>query len=310
MRGAVKITYWDIANAGELVSVYNAQLTEIPHCYPVSPEEFQAGVSFQKDGDGLNENLHSQKIIVGEYGGRIVGFADVAVVSNIDEDGQEECQGLIRLLTYQRGCRQVGQALLEEAESYLSGLGQDQIKAFRISYGVDYCYRFYNLGFGLVSDRTSHICALFRMNGYDVCGGEIFMSQPGYEVDEPVAPDNQLEISVDTHAARGNLPGLVVRALGGGNELGTCKSLSVGDYCRSAEAQDWIFVKWLGVEENGRTNGWGRYLLQRNLWEARKLGYKNTVISCDVKNPRAQLFYTNYGYRVADTAYGFTKRLG
>jgi ribosomal protein S18 acetylase RimI-like enzyme len=305
----VKITSWNIADVGELAYVYNEQIASIPHCYPVSPEEFEAGVRYRKDTNEPYENLHSQRLIVGEHDGGIAGFADVAVVSNIDEDGQKEHQGLIRMLTYRRGCRPVGQALLDEAERYLATLGENQIKAFRISYGTEYCYPFYKLGFGLVSDRTSHICALFRMNGYDVCGGEIFMNQPDYDVDEPVAPDNEVEISVEKKPARGDLPGLVVQALHGGKELGTCKSLSAGDYCRSIEAQDWVFIKWLGVDETTRVKGWGRYLLRRNLWEARKLGYRNTVISCDVKNPRAQLFYTIYGYRVADTAYGFTKDL-
>ena len=57
--------------------------------------------------------------------------------------------------------------------------------------------------------------------------------------------------------------------------------------------------------EQGR--GWGRYLLTRTLWEARRLGYRHTAISTCKRNYRAQLFYTNYGYRVTDTVYGFIK---
>ncbi|MFQ6041416.1 MAG: hypothetical protein ACE5PV_11220 [Candidatus Poribacteria bacterium] len=47
--------------------------------------------------------------------------------------------------------------------------------------------------------------------------------------------------------------------------------------------------------------------MQRNLWEMRKIGYKNTAISTDITNYRAQLFYTNYGYRVVNTGYGLVK---
>ena len=307
---AVKITYRNIADAGDLVHIYNDQIARVPHCYPVSQEEFETGVRFRKDIDEPYENLHSQKIIVGEEEGKIVGFADVAAVSNIEEKGQAGRQGLIRLLTYQPGYRPVGQALLEAAEKYLSDLGEKQIKAFRISYRNDHCYRFYHLGFGLVSDRTSHISAMFRINGYEACGGEIFMSQPDYRADEPLPPDKRVEVTVEKFKDRGELPGLVVHALEDGRELGTCKSLSAGDYCRSAEAQDWVFIKWLGVEENTRVKGWGSYLLKRNLWEARKLGYRNAVISCDVVNHRALLFYTNYGFRVDDTTNGFAKILG
>ena len=112
---------------GELAPIYSEQMALVPHCYPVSPEEFKVGVRYRKDVNIPYENVHSQEIIVGEYGGKIVGFADVAIISDIHEEGQKEQQGLIRLLTYQRGCRPVGQALLEESEKYLSSLGADQI---------------------------------------------------------------------------------------------------------------------------------------------------------------------------------------
>ena len=150
----MKIMFWDVEAVGELAPIYSEQMALVPHCYPVSPEEFKVGMRYRKDADIPYENVHSQEIIVGEYGGKIVGFADVAIISDIHEEGQKEQQGLIRLLTYQRGCRPVGQALLEESEKYLSSLGADQIKAFRVSYRNDYCYRFYHLGFGLISDRA------------------------------------------------------------------------------------------------------------------------------------------------------------
>jgi GNAT superfamily N-acetyltransferase len=305
----VKITYWDIENAGELAHVYNEQITRIPHCWPVSRQEFRTGVCCRKDADEPYDNLNSQKIIVGEQDGEIIGFADVAAVSNIHEEDQQEHQGLIRLLTYQRGHRPVGQALLEESEKYLAGLGENQIKAFRISYRNDYCYRFYHLGFGLVSDRVSHICALFHMNGYKICGGEVFMNQPGYDIGAPVPPDSRTEIIVEQHPGRAEFPGLTVQALRDGNEIGVCVSVSSGEYCRAGEAQDWVFIKWLGIAEEERAKGWGRYLLQRNLWEAREIGYRNTIISANIKNYRALLFYTNYGYRVSDTVYGLVKNL-
>lgn len=303
----VKIEYWSIEDAGELVHVYNKQVAQIPHCYSVSPEEFRKGLLYQKDADKPYENLRSEKIIVGKQNNRIVGFADVAAVANIKEGDQEEHQGLIRFLTYQPGCRPVGQALLEESERYLSGLGEHRIKAYRVTFHQDYCYRFYHLGFGLVSDQISHIYALFRMNGYEICGGEIFMDQPNYSVDEPVSPDDQVEVTVEQHPGRGKLPGLIIKALRAGKEIGVCESVSAGKYCQASEAQDWVFIKWVGVEEEEQAKGWGRYVLNRNLWEARKIGYKNTVISTNIKNYRALLFYTNYGYRVVDTTYGFVR---
>ena len=308
----MKIMYWDVADAGNLVHVYNEQLTRVPYCYPVSPEEFEIGVRYRKDADEPYEELHSEKFIVGEQNGKIVGFSDVVVVET-EEYEQKERIGLIRFLTYQPSYRSVGQALLKESERYLCDLGMSEIRAFRITYDDDdLSYRFYHLGFGLISDQTTHIYALFRMNGYEINSaeqGEVFLNQPEYSVDEPMLPDNQVEIVVKQKPGRGVLPGLTVQALRSGNEIGVCYSLSAGQYCQTSEVQDWVFIKWIGVEEEEQGKGWGHYLLQRNLWEMQKIGYKNTVISTDITNYRAQLFYTNYGYRVVDTTYGFVKNV-
>jgi GNAT superfamily N-acetyltransferase len=306
----MRITYRDITDAGDLTHVYNEQLADVPHCYPVSPDEFEIGIRYRKDTDEPYGELHSEKIIIGEQDGRIVGFADVAVVQ-MEEDEQKEHKGLIRFLTYQPGCRSVGQAILEESEKYLRDLGMDHISAFRITFDDDdFSYRFYQLGFGLISDQTMHIHALFRMNGYEINRreqGEVFLNRPEYSLAEPVLPDNRVEIAVKQQPGRGDLPGLIVKAFHSGSEIGICKSVSVGRYCRAGEAQDWAFIKALYIEDEEQGKGWGRYLLQRNLWEMRKIGYKNIVISTDISNHRAQLFYTNYGYRLVNIGYGFVK---
>jgi GNAT superfamily N-acetyltransferase len=296
----VKISYLDFSEARELYQVYNAQVAEIPHCYSVSKDEFIEGICKP------HENLYSQKIITGEEDGKTVGFSHVTGIK-VNQEGQKENQGLIRFLTYQRGYRPVGQALLKESEKYLMDLGETQVKAFRVSYSGDCCYRFYHLGFGLVSDRVTHICSLFRMNGYQVTGGEMFMEQPGYNLNEPTPPESDVEIIVDRKSGRGALPNLSVQAVRSGKEVGICESRSMGEYCQAEDAQNWIFIKWLGVEEGKWGKGWGRYLLRRNLWEAQELGYKNTAISANIRNYRAHLFYTNYGYKVVDTTYEFTK---
>ena len=309
----VKIMYWSVADAGNLVRVYNEQLAaNVPHCHPVSPEEFEIGIRYRKDADEPYDELHSEKIIVGEQNGKIVGFADV-VVAEMEEDGQKEYKGLIRFLTYEPSYRSVGQALLEASEKHLRDLSMDDISAFRIAFADDdFSYRFYQLGFGLVSDRMMHVCALFRINGYQINRrkqGEVFLNQPEYSVAEPVLPDSRVEIAVQQQPGRGVLPGVLAQASRGAKEIGLCRSVSVGRYCQASEAQNWGFIKALYIHEEEQGKGWGRYLLQRNLWEMRKIGYENTVISCDIANYRAQLFYTNYGYRLVNTGYGFVKNV-
>ena len=38
-------------------------------------------------------------------------------------------------------------------------------------------------------------------------------------------------------------------------------------------------------------------------------GFRRAIISTNWRNWRAMLLYSNYGYRVADWTYGFTKTL-
>jgi len=299
----LKILHWDVSEAGNLVHVYNEHVVDVPHCYPISREEFEIGICDPKNDRHCKE-LHSEKIIVGEQDGKIIGFAHVAF-GRIKFSDRERCGGLIHFLTYQAGYRQIGQAILEECEKYLRDLGASQIWAFQNGCN----YRFYHLDFGNLSDQMGHVYALLRMNGYEINEGEIFMEQPEYSVTEPVLPDEQVEIIVKKEPGRGVLPGLEVRALRKGKEIGICESGSAGDCCRAGEAQSTFFTHWLGVKEGEQGKGWGRYLLHRTLWEMRKIGYKDAVISTDWENYRALLFYTNYGYRVTDTVYGFVKKI-
>jgi GNAT superfamily N-acetyltransferase len=115
-------------------------------------------------------------------------------------------------------------------------------------------------------------------------------------------------VQVQLQEGRGTLPNVAVRAMLKGQEIGSCIALSGEDLSHAREAHNRIFIDGLGVTDKEQGKGWGRYLLTRTLWEARQLGYRHTIISTDQKNHRAQLFYTNYGYRVTDTVYGFTKK--
>ena len=89
------------------------------------------------------------------------------------------------------------------------------------------------------------------------------MEEREYSITEPVPPDDSMEIAVEQKPGRGVLPGLLVRALRNGKEIGTCVPGSAGDCCQAKEAQNSFFVHWLGVKEEEQGKGWGRYLLQR-----------------------------------------------
>jgi len=307
----MKIAYLGIEDAGKLAHVYNEQIVGVPHCYAVSPEDFEAGLPYRKfDDRDYHEDIHSEKFIIGEQDGKIVSFADVAI-AEIEEGGQKESKGFIRFLTYLPGYRPVGQAILEESERHLTDSDISQIKAFRLNFRNDHCgYHFYHLGYSSVSDQMGHVCALLHMNGYKINGGEIFLDQPEYRANEPVLPHDGVEITIKQGIPeKAVLPGLDVIAYRSGKWIGHCESTSAAEFCQAREAQDWVFISGLYIIEAERGKGWGRYLLQRNLWEMRKIGYKNTVISADIANYRAHLFYMNDGYRVADTTYEFVKNI-
>ncbi|MDQ1327899.1 MAG: family N-acetyltransferase [Candidatus Poribacteria bacterium] len=304
----MKIEYWGVEESIKLTQAYNDQIVGVPHCYAVSQKEFKEGIIYHKvNGGEYSEDIHSEKLIVCEENGIILSFSDVAIAET-EFEGKKEQKGFIRFLTYKSGNRSVGQTLLMESEKYLFSFGVNQIKAFRLLFIRDHCgYRFYHLNYGMLSDKLGHIHGLLGMNGYKISGGEIFMDQPAYQVDEPVLYDKSLDITVEFQNGRAVLPKLNVKAFRDGKEIGQCKSESAGECCDAKEAQDWVFVTGLGINENDQKKGLGRYLLQRNLWEMSKIGYKNSVISTDWNNFRALLFYTNYGYKVVDTMHEFVK---
>jgi GNAT superfamily N-acetyltransferase len=303
----VNIKDWDIDNAGKLAHVYNELVTDVPHCYPVTALEFETELRSPKEETKklLQEEFHADRVFVGEQNGQILGFAHVAM-GGINIHGQRKAGGIIHFLTYQPGYRAIGQALLEECEQYLCGLGASQLWAFQVTCN----YRFYHLGWGNLSDRMGHVYGLFLINGYETDDMEIFLEQRDYSATEPALPDDGMAIVVKQNPGRSILPGLRIETFRGRNLIALIESLSAGEFSQYSEAQECFFIEDFGIlKENEKGKGWGRYLLLRMLWEMRKLGYKHTVLSCTWDNPRAMLLYTNYGYNVTDTVYGLVKDL-
>ncbi len=296
----MKISYINIEESKELASVYNDQFKGTPYFYPVTSDEFENSI---RNRINHSENLHSEKIIIGEQNGKILGFAHISV-GDAKQFGQIKDGGFIHFLTYQSGYRMIGQAILDECEKYLCSFKINQIWAFLHASN----YRFYHLGFGYISDKIGHVLALFRMNGYDVDLGEIFMNYPRYDVSEPELPDRNIKINVSHNVGRGRLPNLYVEATRDGNQVGECVSVSIGEFYDNDDAQDWFFTQWLGIEQEEQGKKLGKYLLHRTFWEMKKIGYNNAIISTNIKNYRAQLFYTNFGYKVVDTGYCLVKR--
>ena len=300
----MKIVRYEPDMARDLVEIYNRAVAGVPHCYPVDAESFSEELLPAGGGESRVKRLHSEAGFVARSGKEILGFSHVAV-----EDPKKEGDpqmGAIRFLWYRPGQRDAGQKLLEASQKYLAELDMNRILAF----DQDYRYPFFCFKHGYLSARMGHVQALLWVNGYRRVKGEVFLDWPEFEPIRPPKPGVSVETEVELREGRGKLPGLNVRAIRKGKEIGICECISCGEFSKVGELQDWAFTEWLGVHKDFQGRGLGRYLLRRALVELDKIGYRNASISTDWENYRAFVFYTNFGYEVVDWTHAYGISIG
>ena len=283
---------------------YNDMTADVPHCYPVTEEEFGTALHGVTTGkaDVKAGGLDSETAFVAISDGAIQAYIHVGI-GQIGEN-REENIGVIRFMAYQRGARQVGQAVLEKAEAYLKTYNISQIFAFP----QDSRYRFYHFDHAYLSDALDQVQGLLGFNGYQRCDGEVFLDWEDYSV-TPMPSSLSVELSVEWKEGRGQYPNCTAFAHRDGEQAGICISLCGGEFSSHLNAQDWLHTVWLGIEDNFQGQGLGRYLLQYSLQEMKKVGYRHAAISTAWDNHRAFLFYSNCGYRTVDWTYGFVRNL-
>jgi len=294
---------YDIGMAPDLASAYNAVIRPVPHCYPVSAEQFASVAAAAAEGGSSDELLREERAFIVVQGRSILGFCHAAIGHCSPHDPDEH--GLVRFLWYQPGQRGAGRALLSAAHEYM----RQQGVCDAIAFPQWHRYPFYYLPSAYLSDRLGHVAALLGMEGYQPFRGEVYMDWPDYPALEPAPPGATVDISLEWRSGAGVRPGLNVHANQGQDHVGICQCVSCGDYSAAGEAQDWCFTKWLGISENVQGQGLGRHLLQRALLELRGAGYRHTAISTARDNYRAALFYTNLGYQVIDWTYAYGRRI-
>ncbi|MDE0553101.1 MAG: GNAT family N-acetyltransferase [Candidatus Poribacteria bacterium] len=283
---------------------YNHLTTNVPHCHPVTEEEFAIAINrVTTDKADLKENgLDSETAFVAIVNGVIQAFIHVGI-SPAGEHRKENL-GVIRFLGYERGARRVGQAVLEKAEAYLKTFNVSQISAFP----QDCRYRFYHFEHAYLSDALDQVQGLLGFNGYRRSEGEVFLDWEDYSV-TPVPSSLPVTLSIDWKEGRGQHPNCTVLAHQDGEQVGICESICGGEFSSHPDAQDWFHTVWLGVEDDFQGQGLGRYLLQYTLQEMKKVGYRHAAISTAWDNHRAFLFYSNCGYWTVDWTYEFSKNL-
>ena len=283
---------------------YNHITSNVPHCYPVTEEEFAIAISrvTTDKADLKGDGLDSETAFVAIVNGVIQAFIHVGISPS--REHRKENLGVIRFLGYERGARAVGQAVLEKAEDYLKAFNVSQISAFP----QDCRYRFYHFGHAYLSDALDQVQGLLGFNGYRRSEGEVFLDWEDYSV-TPVPSSLPVTLSINWQDGRGQHPNCTVLAHQDSEQVGICESICGGEFSSHPDAQDWFHTVWLGVEDDFQGQGLGRYLLQYALQEMKKIGYRHAAISTAWDNHRAFLFYSNCGYRTVDWTYEFMKDL-
>ncbi|MBT7099660.1 GNAT family N-acetyltransferase, partial [Candidatus Poribacteria bacterium] len=175
----------------ELAPLYNAQVAATPFCYPVSSDEFADGVTAWAHPE-LSGRMRDQTVFVAVERGQPIGFAHITmgrVLEEWSDDAQIDC-GAIRFIAYPPGRRDVGQRLIDAAQRRLTDLGASRIHA----YTKATAYRFYQLGFGMLSTGVGHVVGLLGMNGYTVRRGEYFLYRPDMDPTVPTPPDPSAKV--------------------------------------------------------------------------------------------------------------------
>ena len=286
-----------------LTQFYNRLIANVPHCYPIMEEEFAIvlrGVTTGKtDKNYVGRGLDSETAFVAIREGVVQAFIHIGLIQI-----REENVGIIRFLGYERGARRAGQIVLEKAEDYLKAFNVTQISAFE----TNWRYRFYHLEYAYLSDALDQVQGLLGFNGYHRSNGWVFLDWENYTV-TPISAPIPVTLSVDWKDERGQRPNCVVEAYQDDEEVGSCISVSGGEYSDHPDAQDWFHTVYLEIENKFQGQGLGRYLLQYALQEMKKIGYRHAAISTRWDDYRALLFYSNCGYRVADWTYTYKKIL-
>lgn len=298
----MEILAYEPSFLGEIAVVYNETSTGTPYCYSVAPALFEGLVP--AEGSPLPE-LQSEHMLIARDGGEVLGFVHCGMASPGWREDCESAPGVIRFLCQRPGQRPAGVALLEAAEGWLRERGAGVVLAFH----QDPKYPFYHLAHAYLSDRLGHILALLGASGYQRSDGEVYLDWDNYPPVDPGPPPVEVELEFEWRERGDPNPGLTLRAMDGGREVGVCHNNGKGTPFRPPEAADWFMTHWLGVEDPFRRQGLATYLLARVRFEMHARGYRRAIISTSWTNYRAMLFYSNYGYRVVDWTYGFTKEL-
>lgn len=282
---------------------YNHLTAEVPHCYPIKEEEFEHAMqSVIGQASNDDEDFEDETVFVAMHNGSVKGFVHVAYYH--ENNDEKVSTGTIRFLGYQRGARNIGQAILDKAEEYFKDNNVNRIVALPKIHR----YTFYHFEYAELSDTLDHIHGLLGINDYRKYHGQVFLDWKNLKVNPPTIKEN-IKLEIEWKDGKGKLPNCLITAHQDGEEIGECWNVSCGQFSSHPDAQDWVYTDWIGLENEYQGKGLGKYLLQYSLHEMNNVGYKHAALSTDWDNYRALLFYSNCGYRAVDWTYAYEKNL-
>lgn len=290
----------DLASA--MADAYNRLTAGLHHCYPATPERL-AAVLQPSEEPGRKRPLHDDHAWVAVRNGDVVAFAHAALLKHTDEHPIP--RGMVPFFAYQPGRREAGQALLETLEAHFAERGAPEIIAFH----QDHIWPIYHFAHAYLSDRLNHVHALLGQNGYQRSAGEVFLDWSDFDPPDPAEAPVEFELRRKVLPGETQRPGFALLAFQGENQIAECWNAPCGERAPGSGAEDWCLTTWLQVTEAYRGRRLGAHMLALALVEMRELGYRHAAISTSWTNHRAQLFYSNFGYRTSDWTYAVSKTL-
>ena len=117
----MRVLQYEQQMAPDLTSLYNEATNELPHCFPVSCEDFDLTAGSKLKHTRRLRRLEPDALFIAMQKGLPIGFVHVSPENT--RTGRPTDRGVIRFFFYKRGLRKAGQALLDEAQRYLAKLG-------------------------------------------------------------------------------------------------------------------------------------------------------------------------------------------
>lgn len=284
-----------------LFGVFDSFVRDLPHGFPVGPEEFCDSLS------GQPAHLRSGDVAVAEENGVPVGFLRAGIYRSVGDRWSfaKPGEGLIFGPFVGPEHADAGERLVAAATRLLRDRlnGSGNLFAFDPIESVGAPY--YNGGWSGLSERRPHVVTLYARTGFRLRYRELCLIRPTLSgIPSAAPPPARLTLSLETRDRHRHSVKLYDR----GVYAGACHYSRM--HPRRACAPDAMargYIDGLGVPEDYQGRGLGRLLLLHGLHRLRELGCDSASLTTSADNFRAQNLYFSLGFKVVDSCVTFVR---